>query len=341
MSQIWQSIQGVFARGLELLHEAFVAVGLGDASWGWAIIALTLIVRIGMLPLARKQFTSMRAMQELSPQVKKIQKKYKTDRDLMKKDPERYRTMKSKQNEELQALYREHGVNPASGCLPLLAQAPIFLALFSVLRSRDILDGEIVTAPFYFFTENAAAVDGFAVPGLGSTATSAGWPGWLLILLMSGTMFFTQRQTMARTQAARADRSDDDGPDMAAQQQKILMYVMPVFLAFISRSFPLGVLLYWVTTNIWQVAQQALILREVKDTAPGTGSSAPAKGASKPAEKKQSLTGRVKDAVQDKVDDSRPATSKDSRPSKKDDASSKKTRSSGKRSSHLPSRKTS
>lgn len=338
MSQIWQSIQNVFARGLELLHDAFVSLGLGEASWGWAIIALTLVVRVAMLPLARKQFTSMRAMQELSPQVKKIQKKYKTDRDLMKKDPERYRSLKAKQNEELQALYREHGVNPASGCLPLLAQAPIFLALFTVLRSQDILDGRIVTAPFYFFTENAAPVDGFGVPGLGSTAAGAGWPGYLLIVLMAGTMFFTQRQTMARTAASRPTRDDSDGPDMAAQQQKILMYVMPGFLAVISRNFPLGVLLYWVTTNFWQVAQQALILHEVKETADDAG------GASKPAERKQTLTGRVRDAVAERSggtsEEAKPSTN--GAPGKPAANKPKPPRSKpGKGSGHLPTRKTS
>lgn len=267
MSAIWRSIQEFFASGLDLLHGVFEPV-FGVHAWGWAIIALTLIVRVAMLPLARKQFTSMRAMQELSPEVKRIQKKYKTDRDLMKKDPQRYQAIKAKQNEELQALYREHGVNPAAGCLPLLAQAPIFLALFSVLRSQDILDGQIVTAPFYFFTSGASPVDGFDVPGLGSAASSAGIPGYLLILAMAGTMFFTTRQTMARTAKARETTKsrDDDGPDLQAQQQKIMMYVMPPFLAIISFNFPLGVLLYWVTTNFWQVAQQALILREVKDT---------------------------------------------------------------------------
>lgn len=340
MSQIWQSIQNVFASGLELLHDAFISMGLGAASWGWAIIALTLIVRIAMLPLARKQFTSMRAMQELSPQVKKIQKKYKTDRDLMKKDPERYRSLKAKQNEELQALYREHGVNPASGCLPLLAQAPIFLALFSVLRSQDILDGRIVSAPFYFFTQHAAPVEGFSMPGLGSTASSAGWPGYLLIVLMAGTMFFTQRQTMARTAASRPARDDSDGPDMAAQQQKILMYVMPGFLAIISRNFPLGVLLYWVTTNFWQVAQQALILREVQHSDDGE--------TTKPAERKQGLSGRLKDAVTDRTETdtatSKPASN--GKPGKPSASTPKPSKPSGGRtprkgSGHLPTRKTS
>lgn len=352
MSSIWRSIQNVFASGIELIHDLYEPL-FGDAAWGWAIITLTLVVRVAMLPLARKQFTSMRAMQELSPQVKKIQKKYKTDRDLMKKDPERYQSMKAKQNEELQALYREHGVNPVAGCLPLIAQAPIFLALFSVLRSQDILDGRIVTAPFYFITENAAAVDGFDMPGLGSTADSAGWPGYALILLMAATMFFTQRQTMARTAATRAAKGteDDSGPaDMAAQQQKILMYVMPVFLAVISRSFPLGVLLYWVTTNFWQVAQQALILREVKETSvvpgPSDGKGGRASG-KRPINDGPSDSGTAKKTPRTPKSPGKP---RDERPSNRSNGSPKKKKGGSshlpaqsdarRKGSHLPSRKT-
>lgn len=346
MSQIWQSIQGVFASGLELLHGLFEPV-FGEAAWGWAIIALTLVVRVGLLPLARKQFTSMRAMQELSPEIKKVQKKYKTDRDLMKKDPERYRSMKAKQNEELQGLYKEHGVNPAAGCLPLLAQAPIFLALFSVLRSQDVLDGRIVTAPFYFFTENAAPVVSAAGKtlgaGLGSTASSAGWPGYLLILLMAGTMFFTQWQTLARTKAATLDkpaRSENDGPDMAAQQQKIMLYVMPAFLAVISRNFPLGVLLYWVTTNVWQVAQQALILRAAGDAGKGATATSDKVAAKKPindppARKPTKPSKSTKNTTSTK--NAAPTPNKPSKPNKASTNSAKRDRG----TTHLPSRKTS
>ena len=218
----------------------------GVHSWGWAIVMLTLLVRIALLPLAIKQTRSMRAMQKLQPQMKELQKKYKVDRSLLKKDPEQYKAKKQKLNEEMMALYQREGANPAASCLPLLAQAPIFIALFWTLVRSEDLRGQ----PFYFVTLNVPE------EGLTGAVSAAGWPGWLLIVLMAGTMFLAQKQMMAR------NPMQAEGP--MAQQQKIMLYAMPGVLAVISFQFPLGVLLYWVTTNFWQVAQQAIILREVK-----------------------------------------------------------------------------
>jgi YidC/Oxa1 family membrane protein insertase len=240
-----ETVLGWFGSILTFLHDVMEPV-FGIHSWGWAIIALTLVVRIALLPLAIKQTRSMRAMQALGPQIKELQKKHKVDRELMRKDPEQYKAKRAKLNEEMMALYQREGANPAASCLPLLAQAPIFLALFWTLRDFEPLIG----AEFYFFT---AVGEG----GLEQLVSGAGWPGWLLILLMSGTMFWSQRQMMARTAATQVDNP-------MAQQQKILLYVMPIFLGVISFNFPLGILLYWVTTNVWQVAQQAIILREVR-----------------------------------------------------------------------------
>ena len=273
---MWSSfadgVLGFFEGVLTVLHNLVEPV-FGVHSWGWAIILLTLIVRVFLLPLAIKQTRSMRGMQAIQPQMKEIQKKYKVDRDLMRKDPEKYRAKKQKMNEEMMALYQKEGVNPAASCLPLLAQAPVFIALFWTIRGMD----ELADAPFYFFTSFITpGDDGFT--GLGALVSTAGWPGWLLIVVMSGTMFITQKQMMARTAA-----TGQDNP--MAQQQKILLYVMPAFLAVISFQFALGLLLYWVTTNIWQVVQQWIILREVRseteddsDGAPRNNRPAPGKG---------------------------------------------------------------
>lgn len=275
MSDLWNSIKDLFVGALDALHSLFSFVG-EEPAWGFAIIALTLIVRVMLLPLAIKQTRSMRAMQQLQPKIKAIQKKYKADRELLKKDPERYKAQRQKMNEEMTALYQEAGVNPAGGCLPLLAQAPIFIALFSVLRTPVVdnanlepgsaLD-QLLHADFYIFTPGP--------DGLSTAASSAGIPGILLIVLMAASMFWSQRQMLAKT-AVTADGAQ-------LQQQKIMMYVMPVFLAFISFNFPMGVLLYWVTTNVWQIAQQAIILYEVEHEAPQTGG-AGADGKSTPAQ---------------------------------------------------------
>lgn len=243
MSEFFAPVLDAFGDVLRFIHDIAEPV-FGVHSWGWAIIGLTLLVRILLLPLAIKQTRSMKAMQKLQPQLKAIQDKYKTDRDMMRKDPEKYRARKQKQQQEMMALYQAEGANPAASCLPLLAQAPIFLALFWTLNGNPELNG----APFYFITDVTSG-------GLEKVVSVAGWPGWLLILLMSGTMFFSQKQMMARNKAAMADNP-------MAQQQKILLYVMPVFLAAVSFQFPLGILLYWVTTNLWQIVQQAIVLRE-------------------------------------------------------------------------------
>jgi YidC/Oxa1 family membrane protein insertase len=254
VSDFWHSSLDVIEAFLTFLHDVFEPI-FGVHSWGWAIIALTLIVRVFLLPLAIKQTRSMRAMQAIQPEMKALQKKYKVDRELMRKDPEQYRAKKAKLNEEMMALYKERGANPAASCLPLLAQAPVFLALFWTLRRMRDEGGELVGASFYFFTEFGPED---VEPGLQMLVNEASWPGWLLILLMSGTMYWTQRQMMARTAMTQGESNP------MAQQQKILLYAMPIFLAVISFQFPLGILLYWVTTNVWQVAQQAIILREVK-----------------------------------------------------------------------------
>lgn len=251
-SAAWHALEQGIANGLDLLHTALSPL-FGIHAWGWAIIALTVVIRVLLLPLAVKQTRSMRAMQALQPRIKEIQARYKTDRDMMRADPQRYRERKQKMNEEVMSLYREEGVNPAAGCLPLLLQAPVFFALFRVLRSPDrYLPGEgVASAPFYVFQP------------LEEAANADVW-GWLLIALMAGSMFWSQRQMMARNPTM------SQGPQ--AQQQKMLMYVMPVFLAIVAQSLPIGVLLYWVTTNLWQMGQQAVIMREVKAHPEGPGS---------------------------------------------------------------------
>lgn len=242
--EVWHGMLDLIGSGLAAIHSVFEPV-FGAHAWGWAIIGLTVIIRVFLLPLAIKQTRSMRAMQALQPQMAKIKQKYKTDRDLMKSDPDKYKQRKQKQQEEMMALYRDQGVNPAAGCLPLLLQAPIFFALFRVLQSPDAtaISGDIADAPFYVFETLSVATN------------QAGVWGWALVIMMAGTMFWTQRQMLAR-------RSDAD--DSQTQQQKIMMYGMPVFLGFIAQSLPVGVLLYWVTTNFWQMGQQGIIIHEVE-----------------------------------------------------------------------------
>jgi len=241
VAELWQGLTGGLESVLRFFAGQLDGI-LGDFKWGWAIVALTIAVRVVLLPLAIKQTTSMRAMQRLAPDIKKVQAKYKADRGLMKTDPEKFKTLRAKQQEELQGLYRLHGVNPAAGCLPLVAQMPVFFALFSVLRSPDL--SELQNAPFYLVDKLSDSAGGNGDIG-----------AFILLVLMGATTFLSQRQMM------------QSNPAMAAQpQQRVMLYVMPAMLAFFGFNLPVGVLLYWVTTNAWTMGQQYVIFRSLGPT---------------------------------------------------------------------------
>jgi YidC/Oxa1 family membrane protein insertase len=242
MQQIWLELLNALGLVLRFFHN-LTAELFGGYAWTVAIVLLTLTVRLVMMPLAVRQFRSMQAMQNLRPQMKKIQQRYKADRGMMRTDPEKYRAQRQKQQEELAALYKEHNVNPASSCLPLIAQMPIFIALFSVLRSPTVIP-ELVRAPFPIGAT------------LQQPANTAGVIAMAMLVLMGITTFVQQKQMMGR-QAAMAD-------DQQMQQQKMMLYIMPVFLTVLGFQLPVGVLVYWVTTNLWQMGQQWYMLREMQ-----------------------------------------------------------------------------
>ena len=237
---LWNALLDVI-EGVLRFFEGLARPLSEDASWGWAIILLTVAVRVVLLPLAIKQTRSQRAMQTLQPEMKKIQATYKADKGLMRSDPEKYKELRAKQQEAMMGLYKEHGVNPASGCLPLLAQMPIFFALFSVLRDTVRIP-ELKGAGFYL------------LPDLAKTVAEVGASAWFLVFLMALTTYFSSRQMMASTAVTT-------GPQ--AQQQKIMLYAMPLLLTAFSFNLYIGVLLYWVTTNLWTIGQQYVMFRGV------------------------------------------------------------------------------
>jgi YidC/Oxa1 family membrane protein insertase len=260
---IWNGLLAALGNVLTILHDATVGL-FGEYAWVSAIVLLTLLVRLALLPLAIRQFRSMQKMQQLRPEMKRIQTKYKADRSMMRTDPEKYREKRQKQQEELMALYKEHDVNPAASCLPLVAQAPIFIALFSVLRSPDVVP-ELVDATFV----GTATLQENIGQMLGAGATFAAGVAIVMLVAMGATTFLQQRQMMGR-QTAVAD-------DQQMQQQKLMMYIMPVFLVFLGWGLPVGILIYWVTTNAVQVGQQWYMLREVGAAGPSSGASDPAR----------------------------------------------------------------
>jgi YidC/Oxa1 family membrane protein insertase len=238
-------------------HWLFSHIGLdadGGASWGLSIIGLTLVIRAALIPLFVKQINASRNMQLIQPKVKELQKKYGHDRERLAQE-----TMK---------LYKDSGTNPFASCLPILLQMPIFFTLF-----RLIDQAAKHSKPHGFLTHAQAAQFGqaklfgelplassFTSPDDGGVATQV--VAAILVLAMTATTFTTQRQLMAKNMPADALT----GP--YAQQQKMLLYVLPVVFAVGGIAFPIGVLLYWTTSNLWTMGQQFYVIRN--NPAPGT-----------------------------------------------------------------------
>lgn len=284
-------------------------------NYGLAIILLTLAVRILLLPLSIKQTRSMREMQVIQPEVKKIQAKHKGDRQKM--------------NEEMMALYKEHGVNPLGGCAPLLLQFPVLIALFYVVQKplsymgyeAPTVASGIFAAPADHVARNVSgimetlqesrlahdlmdrAVDVYHFVGLQLNCSASGIlsppkadvlseateasriltescgrgvasaiPYLVLVLLMGFTTWYQQKQMQAR--------QDPNNPQAA--QMQMIGKIMPVLLMFFAFSFPTGVVLYWLTTNVWTIAQQRIMLKAAPIIPPGGGTKATSKAPAEP-----------------------------------------------------------
>jgi YidC/Oxa1 family membrane protein insertase len=202
------------------LLDQFHAVGL---PWSWAIVATTITVRILLVPLTVRQIHSMQSLQKHAPEMKEIQRKYKGDRQ--------------KLNEELMKFYRENHINPAASCLPLIAQLPVFFALYFVLRdfSKNPPPGSLSWL--------------YIVPDISAKANSH-WSGYLLLAIYAGSQILSS-YFMSTT--------------MDKAQRVILMIVPLVFISVVAH-FPMGLVLYWVTTNLWTVGQGLITRRLVPKT---------------------------------------------------------------------------
>ena len=244
-------------------HSLFTTLGLDPASglaWGLSIIGLVIVMRAAMIPLFVKQINASRKMQLIQPELQKIQKKYKG-----KTDPESRQAM----TQETMALYRKEGTNPFSSCLPILVQSPFFFGLFRVLNGLEKIstgqNEEIgpITREVAGQAEQATLFGAqLSDTFLGADNTATYVVTVILIILMSATTFTTQRQLMTKNMPASAL----DNP--FAKQQKLIMYVMPVVFAVSGINFPIGVLLYWFTTNVWSMTQQFYVIRKMP--APGS-----------------------------------------------------------------------
>lgn len=241
-------------------------------SYGLAIIILTIIIRVLLYPVTAKGTRSMASMQKLQPEIKRLQAKYKSDRQRL--------------NEELMALYKANNVNPAMGCLPLLAQMPVMIALYSVFRPRPGQEG----IPISFLPHNSSLVAdicggspvlsdsgayvcesaqnpavsqflGMNLTESPSRALSSGGfvhfiPYLIVLLLIVGTGYWSQRQLMKRNQ---------NTAQSTPQAMQTVTKLMPAFFAVISFSLPAAVNLYFLTTNSFQILQQWFMFRRSSD----------------------------------------------------------------------------
>ena len=189
---------------------------MGVPSYGLAIIFLTIIIKLVLYPLTAKQIASTKAMSAMQPKIKALQEKYKNDKATL--------------NQKLAELYKEEGINPLAGCLPLLVQMPILIGIFYGIR-----DYQYVGPSSFLWMKSIADAD----------------PYYILPVLSALTTFIQSKQTMPAT---------SDGGAGAAQG-KIMLYFMPIFIGYSSISFPAGLVLYWVVMNIMQILQQLLMDR--------------------------------------------------------------------------------
>ena len=204
-----------------LVFEGFynLTAAVGFANYGIAIILMTILVKALMYPMTAKQVRSMKAMQDLQPALKKLQKDYKNNPQLLQ--------------QKMAELYKEAGVNPLAGCLPLLIQMPILMGVYYCLYGYSY-SGD----PTFLWLTSLSDTD----------------PLYVLPILSALTTYIQQKQTMA-----------NNGQDN--QQMKIMSYMMPLFIGWISLNFPSGLVVYWVTMNLCQIAQQWYMFRGEKKLA--------------------------------------------------------------------------
>lgn len=253
------------------VHKVLTLIGMAHGpglAWVLAIVGMTIIVRALMIPLFNKQIRSQRVMQRLTPEIQKIQKKYKGKKDQISQQ---------RQQEELMALYKSHGSSPFASCLPMFIQMPIFFALYRVLWNIGPLSEGTYTRSLGGIDQTRAAeLAGSTVFGapLTSSIGSAGQyddptrviiVAVVLIALMIITLFITQKQVMTKNMPVNEDPNNP-----AAKMTKYMLYGMPLIYVFTGYAFQVGVLVYWLASNIWNMGQQTWLI----NTNPSPGSPA-------------------------------------------------------------------
>ena len=244
MGSLWSFLGDIFAKIIVFFYSF-------THNYGIAIILMTILIRLILYPLMQKQMVSMREMQKIQPLMKGVQDKYKNDKERL--------------NKELMALYKEHKVNPMSGCLPLIIQMPILILLFQVLRKFEYLDtvGKIAGGFLWIPRQVQIMVDGIPkiVAGLAAPDQLIQLPGsgifgiqyiGIMPFLIGGSMYIQQKMT-----SPGGPTGKDEGS--AQQTQKMMTIMMPLMIGFMSFTLPSGLTLYWFASTLLGIGQQYLI----------------------------------------------------------------------------------
>ena len=267
LNNLLYPLEWVVANIMVLVHQGLEFLGMDPASgltWALSIVGLTIVIRVLLIPVFVKQIKSQRAMQMIAPELRAVQDKYKGKKDQASREAMTKETME---------LYSKHKTNPFSSCLPLLMQAPVFFALFRVLndRMKDGSSGKSIglLSDTLLMQASDATLFGaklstrFLGEGVGlETKIISG----VLIVAMVATSFFSQRQLTMKNMPPSAL----EGP--MAQQQKMLMYILPFVFVLSGPNFPIGVLIYWTISNLWSMGQQYYVIRN--NPTPGSAAEA-------------------------------------------------------------------
>lgn len=236
---VFSQLETVMKHVLNFFHSSI------GVPWAWSIVATTVVVRMILVPLTIRQLHSMQSLQQHAPEMKRLQQKYKHD--------------KQKQNEELMKFYRENKINPAASCLPMLLQIPVFIALYYTLKSFNA--NFLCTTGATSGTTHAAKAACNAIvqhanlsflhfiPSI-ADGTTAHWGGYVLLVI-----YVASQMASGLFMAPTAQRS-----------QRVIFMVMPLVFVFVIARFPAGLVLYWVTTNLWTVGQGLITRRLVQKT---------------------------------------------------------------------------
>jgi YidC/Oxa1 family membrane protein insertase len=248
---------------LVAFHWLFNSLGMdynGGLTWVLSIVGLVLVVRAALIPVFVRQIKSQRKMLEVAPQLKKIQDKYKGKKDQFSREAMSRETME---------LYKRTGTNPLSSCLPLLLQMPVFFSLFSVLNdaqhgkagvgplnaelAKSFVDARLLGAPLHESFASQWTLMTSGNPFSSSVMVIAA----TMVILMTVSQFVTQLQIVSKNMSPETKASP------MFRQQRIMLYLLPLVFAFSGIAFPLGVMFYWLTSNVWTMGQQFLVIRNM------------------------------------------------------------------------------